>query len=453
MNFTGSLVEEDKSEGTGSHYTMQRRTLEGANIVFNASYEISTACSIFYDALVVNNEAELSRPAAKEENNDLVFYVRDRVSGIAYDTRNPHSVELLNNQQFVQLPKNKAREAWDDLWQNKRKRHGELLNAIEKGDLKQVKELLDKKKNDDIISDLNMKSLDDFTVLHTAVSEGHAEIVRHLLSLEAPVDALTTSLRTPLHVACNRGNLPVIKLLVEAKANVNAQDANGNTAAHILSSAGYGEALRWLLTRQPDLGVKNACGETAVETAMSVEIRRMLENCVGVSKEGKYARTVMEGMVIHNNRADVIKSFMFKAQLMRGMRPEDAVKRCIKAPKEAPKARIIKILEVVEKLKSIYPHPNPKLKRESMSAEDFEVCGLLGKGSFGEIYLVRYRRNGKLYAMKTLSKHRIEHENLIRYARTERNILMISRHPFIVGLNFAFQNSEKLFMIMKYCPG
>jgi len=46
----------------------------------------------------------------------------------------------------------------------------------------------------------------------------------------------------------------------------------------------------------------------------------------------------------------------------------------------------------------------------------------------------------------------IEH-NLIKYALTERNVLSLTNHPFIVKLNWAFQTNEKLFLILDYCPG
>ena len=36
---------------------------------------------------------------------------------------------------------------------------------------------------------------------------------------------------------------------------------------------------------------------------------------------------------------------------------------------------------------------------------------------------------------------------------TERNVLSITNHPFIVKLNYAFQTLEKLFLILDYCPG
>lgn len=78
---------------------------------------------------------------------------------------------------------------------------------------------------------------------------------------------------------------------------------------------------------------------------------------------------------------------------------------------------------------------------------------MLGSGSFGEVYLVREIRTGELYAMKVLTKAKIFGNNLVRYAKTERDVLSYTKHPFIVGLNYAFQTETKLFLILDFCPG
>jgi ankyrin repeat protein len=90
---------------------------------------------------------------------------------------------------------------------------------------------------------------------------------------------------------------------------------------------------------------------------------------------------------------------------------------------------------------------------EKIGPSSFICHALLGKGSFGEVYLVEKKNTGMLYAMKVLNKDRVTGQNLVKYAMTERNVLSITNHPFIVKLNYAFQTADKLFLILDYCPG
>lgn len=45
---------------------------------------------------------------------------------------------------------------------------------------------------------------------------------------------------------------------------------------------------------------------------------------------------------------------------------------------------------------------------------------------------------GNLYAMKILNKKQIMGQNLVKYAKTERDVLTYTSHPFIVGMKYAF---------------
>ena len=88
-----------------------------------------------------------------------------------------------------------------------------------------------------------------------------------------------------------------------------------------------------------------------------------------------------------------------------------------------------------------------------ITLHDFEAIQVLGKGSFAEIFLVRIRHTGELFAMKVLKKDMVVSRNLIRYAMTERNVLSYIQHPFIISLKYAFQDCNKLFLVLDYCPG
>jgi serine/threonine protein kinase len=92
-----------------------------------------------------------------------------------------------------------------------------------------------------------------------------------------------------------------------------------------------------------------------------------------------------------------------------------------------------------------------------VSEHDFQPLRKLGRGSFGDVYLVRHvtdtKNPGTIYAMKTLSKRNNLEESWIRYVRTERDVLAYSDNPFIVKLRYAFQTKKKLFLIIDFCPG
>ena len=60
---------------------------------------------------------------------------------------------------------------------------------------------------------------------------------------------------------------------------------------------------------------------------------------------------------------------------------------------------------------------------------------------------------GGLFAMKILRKTHLFKRGQIERTRTERKVLSEVRHPFIMKLHFAFQNDEKLFLVLDYCAG
>lgn len=71
----------------------------------------------------------------------------------------------------------------------------------------------------------------------------------------------------------------------------------------------------------------------------------------------------------------------------------------------------------------------------------------------GKVFLVKEYMTGQIYALKVLRKDNIIKRNQVEHTKTERSVLGYVRHPFIVGMNMAFQSKDKLYFVLDYCAG
>jgi serum/glucocorticoid-regulated kinase 2 len=92
-------------------------------------------------------------------------------------------------------------------------------------------------------------------------------------------------------------------------------------------------------------------------------------------------------------------------------------------------------------------------KRKQISAGDFQMIKVIGRGGFSRVLLIRKKDTGRLYAMKIVKKNKIIREKKIKPILSERAILETLDHPFIVKLHWAFQSKEELFFVMDICTG
>ncbi|XP_046874973.1 STKc_SGK domain-containing protein isoform X1 [Hypomesus transpacificus] len=85
---------------------------------------------------------------------------------------------------------------------------------------------------------------------------------------------------------------------------------------------------------------------------------------------------------------------------------------------------------------------------------DFDYLKIIGKGSFGKVLLARHRESTKYYAVKVLQKKIILKKKEQKHIMAERSVLMKNiKHPFLVGLHYSFQTTDKLYFVLDYVNG
>ncbi|KAJ3445445.1 cell cycle protein kinase dbf2-related [Anaeramoeba flamelloides] len=112
-----------------------------------------------------------------------------------------------------------------------------------------------------------------------------------------------------------------------------------------------------------------------------------------------------------------------------------------------------------------------RIKRSKIQVEFFIILGLIGKGNYGSVFLIKEKKKNKLmnnlkiksnkkednaanlYALKRVEKSNINSVNQIQNIWTEREILATHNSDWLVRLYSCFQDDEYLNFVMDYHPG
>jgi serine/threonine protein kinase len=90
---------------------------------------------------------------------------------------------------------------------------------------------------------------------------------------------------------------------------------------------------------------------------------------------------------------------------------------------------------------------------DSLCVSNFELLGIIGRGFFGEVRMVRHIEKKKIYAMKVLRKAEVKKKNKISHLITERNVLAFANSPWVVQLSYSFQDEINLYLVMELLQG
>ena len=78
---------------------------------------------------------------------------------------------------------------------------------------------------------------------------------------------------------------------------------------------------------------------------------------------------------------------------------------------------------------------------------------MIGKGGFGKVWKVKFKKIKKLFALKEMSKVKIIDRRSEISIINERNFLSKLNNPFIVNMYFAFQDFSNLYLVMDLLTG
>ena len=89
--------------------------------------------------------------------------------------------------------------------------------------------------------------------------------------------------------------------------------------------------------------------------------------------------------------------------------------------------------------------------------EDYKLYKLIGKGTFGEVYLTSNKNNSEIYATKRIEvnkdKNKAKKENTSKYITNEINIMEELDHPNLIKLHKLYRTNNHYYFIMDYCNG
>jgi hypothetical protein len=82
-----------------------------------------------------------------------------------------------------------------------------------------------------------------------------------------------------------------------------------------------------------------------------------------------------------------------------------------------------------------------------LAQANFESLAIVGRGAFGEVRMVRQKSTGDIWALKCMRKEHMIVKNQVSHVRAERDVMATADNPWIVKLQYTFQDDRFLYMV------
>ena len=85
--------------------------------------------------------------------------------------------------------------------------------------------------------------------------------------------------------------------------------------------------------------------------------------------------------------------------------------------------------------------------------KNLELFNIIGKGSYGNVYLGKNKINNQYYAVKVISKAQLQSKVVYQYFNNEIYILKHINHPNIVKYISLIEKKKEYWLVIEYCNG
>ncbi|CAD8207519.1 unnamed protein product [Paramecium pentaurelia] len=382
----------------------------------------------------------------EQKFNDEMFLLKDQDTGTIYDIRQVEKIQV--NKEYMAKLKKRHKSAWQGWWQQKRENNHFLILNAKQNNIKEVEKLLEIPTKD-LKPEINIKDDNGFASIHYSCLNQNYDLSLLLLKNEADCDSVNSQGQTPLIICAQKGCDSIATLLLTIGSDINHIDNNQNTALHYACLFQHIRIAEILLARPSlQLNLKNMDNKCPVEL---IQNNNTLKNLIE-----KHYRMKKESF----NQCHKVQIY-----------DDSKEQQKVNSPTSKQQYYLTNQYQQTSKCYSPYQTDNQFStsnrstlnqsqlnESEMIGPSNIRIILQIGRGSFGDVYLVEKRNQSKSgqglkYAMKVLPKSKFLGHNLIRYAMAERNILSYLNHPYIVKLRYAFQTNTHLCLLMDFCPG